>query len=217
MKRRRHGGIRKGAGRPLLHKERPKKFTFTTRITAQSRDLLEASARARDASLAEMAEYCLTTGLEELAERRKPKPVRALCLLIEILSAEFSHDDPKYDWRSSPYMFEQFQAAILAVLDALKPPGAVVRPEPLAPPGGTAPAEFPDLPDKRGQLRGEALIRLIFETSGIIARKIESIAGFSGLSLDSQNDWKRRIYGLNDAIRDLGLGKTVETSKEKSS
>ena len=45
------GGARKGAGRPRYAKGRARTSYFTTRITEKARDLLEAEARLRNASV----------------------------------------------------------------------------------------------------------------------------------------------------------------------
>ena len=126
------GGRRKGAGRPRFAKT-GKTSHFSTRLTPKTRSLLEAEARRRGKSLAEVAEDLLQLGLEEIADLRWPKPLRALLFLISSLSNGIAgphRQDTKYSWHSNPYMFAALRAGIIALLDKLRPPGEIVTPPP---------------------------------------------------------------------------------------
>src|SRR5215471_15806510 len=124
------GGHRKGAGRPRFAKT-GKTSHFSTRLTPKTRSLLEAEARRRGKSLAEVAEDLLQLGLDEIADLGRPKPLRALLFLIQSLSSGIAgphRQDAKYSWRSSPYMFAALRAGIIALLDRLRPSGEIVTP-----------------------------------------------------------------------------------------
>jgi hypothetical protein len=126
------GGRRKGAGRPRFAKT-GKTSNFSTRLTPRTRDLLEAEARRRGKSLSEVAEDLLQLGLEEMADLDRPKPLRALLFMISELDRQTPgphSQDPKFSWRSNPYMFATFRAGIVDLLNRLRPPGEIVTPPP---------------------------------------------------------------------------------------
>jgi hypothetical protein len=193
------GGRRKGAGRPRLAKTSKASY-FSTRITPKTRNLLEAEAHRSGESLAVVAEHLLNIGLEEKAERRDRKkgPLRALCFLIDTLSRSVRSnrpDDPKFTWHSNPYAFEAFRAAVLHLLDVLKPPGPVVVPS--GPTRGLAMA-FTDSPEKYGRFCVEMLRQTIRFHSDI------EETGAWGDILRSPHRM-REHYGLIDAKQDLDL------------
>lgn len=153
------GGRRKGAGRPRFTKTGKASY-FSTRITQRTRNLLEAEAKLHEESLSVVAEHLLQIGLEEKAERRKRKkgPLRALCFLLERLTEKIPDphlQDPKYFWYSNPYMYAAFCAAVLHLLDGLRPSGEIVTPAQMPPPRNEEELDeyflFPDAPQKHGE------------------------------------------------------------------
>jgi hypothetical protein len=122
------GGSRQGAGRPSTGGVGKTSY-FATRITQETRELLEQEAAHQGRSKATIAEKALQIGLDELAARRRPEPLRALFFCLEWLA----HAIPAYRRHdkvlSNPYMFAAFRAAVIKFLDALKPQGEIVRPE----------------------------------------------------------------------------------------
>jgi hypothetical protein len=118
-----------------MAKGRAKASYFSTRITQKTRDLLEAEARRSGESLAVVAEQLLQIGLEKKAERRsrKDRPTKALLHLIYLLTRTVPADygnDAKYNWRTNPFMFKAFRAAVARLLVSLQPSGEIVAPPP---------------------------------------------------------------------------------------
>jgi hypothetical protein len=117
-----HGGKRKGAGRPRFT-QTGKTETFSTRLTPQTRDLLDAEAARRGESVSKTAEDLLVMALEEVAGLRQPRALKALLTLIEKLSGTFS------EWDTNPYWYAAFRTAIVELVDALRPGGEIVKPD----------------------------------------------------------------------------------------
>ena len=159
-----------------------------------------------------MAEQLLLIGLEKKAERRKQKPLRALCFLIEMVNKNGPYDDdPKYTWHSNPYMFEAFRAAVLLLFDHLRPPGEVVPPprrkSSVVPEilrrhestGDRLEWTFPDLPEEYGRTRAETLlVWMQVYSSWINLPDLDISPAFRDKML-------REYYGLVDAQKDLRL------------
>jgi hypothetical protein len=212
------GGRRKGAGRPRFAKT-GKTSHFSTRLTPKTRSLLEAEARRRGKSLAEVAEDLLQLGLEEIADLGRPKPVRALLFLIQSLSSGIRgphREDPKYSWRSNPYMFATLRAGIIALLDKLRPPGEIVTPPPGPEEEGWNEDEgnfrwqytFHDSPEDYARNQVELLIlqAQIEHCSEVTREKFGDEIRFSWE--DSGHPEAARLhYGFVDAARDLILAR----------
>jgi hypothetical protein len=124
------GGTRQGAGRPSTGGVGKTSY-FATRITQKARELLEQEAAHQGRSKATIAEKALQIGLDELAARRRPEPLRALFFCLEWLAHAIpvNRRDGNYSVLSNPYMFAAFRPAVIKFLDALKPQGEIVRPE----------------------------------------------------------------------------------------
>jgi hypothetical protein len=188
-----HGGRRKGAGRPRFAPT-GKTAYFNTRLAPKTRRLLEAEARRQGKSLSEVAENLLELGLEEIAELRRPRPLRGLLFLVEQLDQDLARQisrHGKYSW-ASPYCFGEFRSGVLEILDALRPKGKAVPP-----PG--------ELEGYEPAFLGRASARFIIGS----ARRIEQSHGegslFEKLALAAD---PREYYGIVDSIRALGLQST---------
>jgi hypothetical protein len=196
------GGSRQGAGRPSTGGVGKTSY-FATRITQKTRKLLEQEAAHQGRSKATIAEKALQIGLDELAARRRPEPLRALFFCLEWLAhaipAYRRHD---YSVLSNPYMFAAFRAAVIKFLDALKPQGEIVRPEterfglfdviPL----------FPDDPEERGRDCLSSLWHFmrIYDTNesgGEIVANPYTMYGLEGI----KDTDPREYYGLVNAVR----------------
>jgi hypothetical protein len=199
------GGHRKGAGRPRFARTGKTSY-FSTRLTPKTRDLLEAEARRQGKSLSVVAEYLLQIGLERRAEHRnRPRPLRALFFLIEGLSRTIPahhQGDPKYSWRSNPYIFDAFRAGVIHMLEVLRPAGEVVMP-----PGPTREEEDSlvdfsecESPDEYGRIRAR---NVLFATH--FMSLYQEIHDEYGYDLRLSSEEKRAHYGLIDARRDLDL------------
>jgi len=210
------GGHRKGAGRPRFAKTGKTSY-FSTRLTPKTRSLLEAEARRRGKSLSEVAEDLLQLGLEEIADLQRPKPLRALLFLISSLINGIAgphREDAKYSWRANPYMFAALRAAIIDLLDRLRPPGEIVTPPP-GPVQRDVVEEheeewppwrhtFPDSPEEYARNRVELLI-----LEAEIQHRFEVTREKYGVEIrysweDSGDPEVPRLhYGFVDAHRDL--------------
>jgi len=194
------GGHRKGAGRPRFAKTGKTSY-FSTRLTPKTRSLLEAEARRQGKSLSIVAEHLLQIGLEKRAEHlSRPRPLRALFFLIEGLSRGIpaQHQrDPKYSWRSNPYIFDAFRAGVTHLLEAVRPAGEVI-----VPPGPTReeeegegfPADFTESPEDHGRICARNLLGAAY------------ISDKYGADYPKTSpELARAHYGLLDARRDLDL------------
>jgi hypothetical protein len=214
------GGRRKGAGRPRFTKN-GKASNFSTRVTQKTRDLLEAEARLHGESLSEVAEYLLQIGMDERAKRRDRKrgPHRAFGFLLEVLNQEILGPylrDPKYTWRSNPYMFEAFRTAVVHLLNGLGPPGEVVTP-PLAP--IPTPNEdnlynfvFPDAPQDYGRICAQR----VFLSMQIYSLRETAFRIPPDAPPNLHSSMMREYYGLIDARQDLSLEGPIRGLKEES-
>jgi hypothetical protein len=207
------GGARKGAGRPRKSKGTTKASQFSTRITQRTRDLLEAEARRKGDSLAVVAQHLLEEGLKERANkrRRKNRPLTALFYLLEQLAEKFVPvgyaSDPKYNWRTSPFMFRAFREAVVYLLDyELQPAGAIVAPTPppLPPWSSEQRAQFDsDLDFEAAREHAEFLHKIRFpvcetpEKRGLQAAR--TLIGY----LKHANAMDRMVDEGNSSIHDL--------------
>jgi hypothetical protein len=114
------GGKRKGAGRPVGAGGGKSEY-FSTRLTPQTRQLLEAEASRRGETISKTAEDLLMMALEEGLSR--PRPINALLPLIGNLGDKFE------EWNTNPYWFVVFRTAVVTFIDYLRPPGEAVKPE----------------------------------------------------------------------------------------
>jgi hypothetical protein len=143
---RKHGGNRPGAGRPLTSKF-GRKANFSTRLSQSTRDLLGAEARiearrtGRAVSVSRTAERLLRSALEKKsADSLRSEELRDLFFLIESLTmyvqAHHHKNDPQYSWYSNPYLFEAFRRAIAHLMTVMRPEGEIVPPPPAPKPEG---------------------------------------------------------------------------------
>jgi hypothetical protein len=211
------GGRRKGAGRPSRFN---KTSYFSTRITPGTRALIEAEARRSGLSLSTTVERLLRFGLDEKEKLNREAPLRAICYLVGLLPDRIPSGwrfDPKYNWRTNPFMFKAFSVAVAYLLDALQPPGEVTPPPP-PPPLPPLPPEAPrdraeffhairfptfDTPENRGRdVARHLLVELNFPENYSISALHPDLAreafGDEGADL-----LLRLHYGLTDAKRDL--------------
>ena len=196
------GGHREGAGRPAIDKG--KTANFATRITQKTRELLEEEAAHQGRSKATIAEKALQIGLDELAARRRPEPLRALFFCLEWLAHAIPENrrDDNYSVLSNPYMFAAFRAAVTKLLDALKPQGEIVRPE--APerfgPFDVIPL-FPDDPEERGRDCLSSLWHFmrIYDTKESGGEIAEPYARLGAETIKDTDP--REYYGLVNAVR----------------
>jgi hypothetical protein len=124
-----------------------------------------------------VTEHLLEAGLRVNKQNPKSKELEALLYLIGMLAqtipgsgyANKYATDPRYNWRTSPFMFKAFRIALMHVVDTFQPAGEIVAPptEPLRPPlSDIVPGplihriHFPvlDTPERRGR---EAAITLL--------------------------------------------------------
>lgn len=101
-----------GAGRPPRGDIKNKVETFTTRITAETRRALEASAKEHDRSLSQEAEIGLRNYLEKPSGAVRN---RALAYIVCNLAAGIEAQTGK-DWRSDVFSSMALRGAIEAVL-----------------------------------------------------------------------------------------------------
>jgi hypothetical protein len=197
------GGSRQGAGRPSTGGVGKTSY-FATRITQKTRKLLEQEAAHQGRSKATIAEKALQIGLDELAARRRPEPLRALFFCLEWLAHAIpvNRRDDNYSILSNPYMFAAFRAAVVKLLDALKPQGEIV-PEAPEPFGlfEVIPL-FPNDPEEHGRVCLSSLWQLMRmydanESGGEIVANPYLRAGL----VDIKDRDPREYYGLVNAVR----------------
>src|SRR5262249_23559278 len=206
------GGKRKGAGRPRLT-QTGKTSYFSTRITPQTRARLETESRLSGGrSLSQTVEHLLLLGLHEKQARNRPRPIRAMCYLITQLSEmvtvallrEKNLTHPEYNWRSNPFMFIAFRAAVLHLFDALRPQGESVAPLPLKE-GLSRMARYDD-PEHCGRNVTESLLWYLqffgANTPEEVNSAFEARVNIDQGVLDAQTQMH---YGMADATRDLGM------------
>jgi len=129
------GGKRPGAGRPTLGGA-GKRATISTRIEAETRDLVEAESERTGDNLSTTVGKLIKLGLSKKRELERDDPTKAICGLIEELAERIPGPysrDGSYHWRESPFMFEAFRKAVLHLLDEFRPEGEVVPPPPKHP------------------------------------------------------------------------------------
>jgi plasmid stability protein len=121
MMAKRHGGARTGAGRKVQGEGKPE--MFSTRISAETRAALEATAAEQGRSLAAVAEDILTAGLKARTESDDPAMRQFLFLVRKIGSYTAGHSI-----FSDPFKYEAFRLAVVKLLELLKPEGEPVSP-----------------------------------------------------------------------------------------
>jgi hypothetical protein len=230
------GGRRKGAGRPRLSKTGKTSY-FSTRITPETRALLDTEARRSRLSLSTTVERLLRLGLYEKEKLTQENPLRAIFYLMGLLAERIPaglRADPKYNWRTNPFMFEAFSVAVRYLLDALRPPGEIVAPPPPPPPPEPPPSvvrdmdalelaaakeraeffygiRFPtfDTPEHRGRdvvqvLLSEVQLHGVLDAESPGQREVRRLT--AQVYGEKAADMLTRLhYGLADAQRDLGI------------
>jgi formate dehydrogenase maturation protein FdhE len=114
---------RPGAGRPPAGPISGKVSTFSTRITAETRDALETERKASGQSISQIAERLLNTGLAQVREQQTIAPTRALRFLVGRL-ADASSIKPgarRFEWYEDRFTFEAFRVALMILLEQLRP------------------------------------------------------------------------------------------------
>lgn len=220
-----HGGRRKGAGRPRFTKTGKTEF-FSTRITPKTREMLEVEARRRGKSLSEVAEDLLQMGLEEIADLDRPKPLKGLLFLISSLgrgTPGHLWPDPKYSWNANPYMFAAFRAAIIGLLDRLRPPGEVTTPPPAQITQVVTKEDdddddlnpwrfpFPDSPDEYARTLVLTLLRTALHQD--VVEQGRGLVGDDFGGLNERPELLRTHYGFVEAWRDLNLSTKLGRQK----
>ena len=123
---------RAGAGRKPGGPISGKNSNFSTRITAETRAAIEteaANARTgtgRPYTLSQMAEHLLLLGLATKRDREQTRPTRALSHLIGRLADSCGWVTPTgevFDWKTDPFVFDAFVAALTMLLRELRPAG----------------------------------------------------------------------------------------------
>jgi hypothetical protein len=205
------GGSRKGAGRPRLSKTGKTSY-FSTRITPETRAVLEAESRLSGQSLSQTIERLLLLGLHEKQARNRPRPIKAICYLITQLSEmvtfallrEKNLTHPEYNWRSNPFMFEAFRVAVLHLFDALRPQGESVAPVSLKE-GLSRTARYDD-PEHCGRNVTESLLWYLQFFGANKPKEVDFTfqvpVDIDQRVLDAQTQMH---YGMADACRDLGV------------
>jgi hypothetical protein len=213
-KSKKRGGKRKGAGRP---RSAPlgKTSYFSTRISAETRAWLEAESRRVGDTLSSTVERLLRFAMMKKDRDDRSDSIKALCYVIGLLAERIPgiyFATPEYSWRSNPFMFEAFRAAVSCILDELRPPGKVIAPPPLHP---TFKSTFKEQPEQHGLEMARALIFQL-QSAAVpeilanipeekrppewnvytLSRRGLSVDKFSDALLDQQ-------YGLADAGRAL--------------
>jgi hypothetical protein len=216
---RRPGGGRKPKG-PI----REKRETFSTRITAGTRQALEREAERAGQSISQVAERLLWSGLEARNRSRTMIPIRAISFLFERLAlaacgASIYRDSGWLEnrinaWRVDPFSFRAFKLAVGMLLDYLEPQGPAIS---------MFDARRMRTDIKTAEISREewhAVIGRYYETPEIYGAYI-----FSRLLRELHNeqptDWRGKfmdgpsfltepatsdLYGFRNARRDLGFG-----------
>jgi hypothetical protein len=206
------GGKRKGAGRHRLT-ETGKTSNLSTRITPQARVRLEAESRLSGRSLSQTIEHLLLLGLHEKEERNRPRPIKAICYLITTLSKMVARNSThsEYNWWSSPFMFEAYRAAVLHLLDAVRPEGEIVAPPTLTkiepPPWQGKHAKYDD-PEEYGRDIARSLLEALHFYGATMPEEVNAaIVEMHGdrASQELLDALMRTHYGMGDAARDLGV------------
>jgi hypothetical protein len=217
------GGRRKGAGRPRISKTGKTSY-FSTRITPQTRALLEVESRDSGQSLSQTIERLLLLGLHEKLGRNRPSTIRAMCYLITALIERISVSvlkernltHPEYNWRSNPFMFAAFRTAVLHLFDALRPQGEIVAP-PFLQDGkhSSRPAKYDD-----AQHFGRGVAQSLLQALNFFGANepeelrsaIRSVASETNTDIDQMINGRslsdvltNMHYGMADAARDLDI------------
>jgi hypothetical protein len=234
------GGPRKGAGRPRFMKT-GKAAYFSTRITEETRALLEVEARRSGLSLSTTVEGLLRLGLEEKAKRDQEGPLRAIYHLMGQLAERIPGPgfaaDPQYNWRTNPFMFKAFSEAVSYVLGALQPSGEIVPPphvplpDPPDDPEVRQRAEFYwetrfprfDTPKNRGrQIAGGLLYEMQFHGAVAATPDLERVfiqqkrdVDYRFYGQEAADANVRHYYGLVNAGRHLIIKPEEESERNK--
>jgi hypothetical protein len=217
VRKRKPGGGRKPSG-----SIKGKVEAFSTRITPETRQALEAEAESSGQSISQVAERLLMSALNSKRERERDKPMRALCFVI----AELAHqavglhsmqadgsERAMLDWRTNRFCFRAFKIAVGKLLDALEPPGEITpppieinldQPEAEVPPGWKAWIASFESPQARGEYAADRIVNYSLHTLGQLSpeERDEKRRFLRGAGVPS---WWREFYGMPDAARDLSI------------
>jgi hypothetical protein len=119
-----------GGGRKPKGPMKGKQAAFSTRITLETRQAMEAEADRTRQSVSQVAEHLLILGVKAKRDRERDDPMRALCFLIDQLAISVSNST-QGAWRENPFLFEALRLAIPALMARLAPPGDMQSPEPV--------------------------------------------------------------------------------------
>jgi hypothetical protein len=215
------GGGRKPAG-PISGKL----SNFSTRITNETRQALEAMAKELGQSISQVAERLIKAGLAEKRAGNREPAMRALCFLIAQLADHIvgpkavipgKRDFAFYDWRSDPFFYRAFKIAVGQLLDALEPPGPIkayeitTKNEADLDPSMKRYLETFKTPEARAQSSVDYLLTAFraFPRWSVETREEQRKL----VSKYRSPQLLREIYGMPDAARDLAVeassGETV--------
>jgi hypothetical protein len=126
-KRRKPGGGRKPAG-PI----KGKSSTFSTRITDETRQMLEAEATESGQSISQIAETLLKFGLEARRQRELDDPIQALSHLMSGIAYNciyINERDKQCEWTNDAFAYDAFARAVVLLLEGLRPKTEIVPPK----------------------------------------------------------------------------------------
>ena len=115
---------------------------------------------------------------------------------------------PDDNWRSNPYLFAAFHAAVSRVLDVLKPPGEIIPPPPSKTlyQDGLQEFRFPDTPQEHGRECADLMLRYMRHCSDSFERgHSPAIVGADNFTGENRDWIMQTYYGMADALRDLSL------------
>jgi hypothetical protein len=123
-------------GRPTKPAREGEKTTLSLRVTPALKQRLDEAGAASGRNLSQEAEWRLETSLgsADLLEQSLdlafgPQAVGLALLLAQVASSIGGNSGARH-WLSDPYAFDQVAQGITEVLEALRPPGEIVEPEP---------------------------------------------------------------------------------------
>lgn len=119
-RKRRPGGGRKPTVKAIA--------TFSTRISAETRGLLEAEAKNSGVNISRLAETLISEGLRARRDRDINDPERALAVIVQAIARQSrsnTEDGWVCEWHNDPTIFETFKIAVEKILDRLRPPGEI--------------------------------------------------------------------------------------------
>jgi hypothetical protein len=204
---------------------------LTVRMPNEMRTQLDRAAGKSGRSLAQELLWRLRLSFQRDSEKEREPAMRALCFIIaetarQIEGVHLTSGEKEaslYHWRTDPFFYKAFRLAVGMILDALSPPGELVKPgitpKDQVPEDEDRPAvdrwlKSYETPDARAAYVADAVLNSL-RTAPAMSKSEREEQQQMLASFNVPPAFWREFYGMPNAARDLQLEKAKSSKMIK--